>query len=94
MIRAIKINGSKPIYVFKICESDAVAAHNLDDAIEWYQDLTGALDDELYDYDDVETLELKKEVSTAEDDPTPITIREILIENWKGKPFIAVTSYC
>lgn len=80
------------IYVFQICECDAVAAVSLEEAFAWYKNLTGLEDGELYEYDDVELLEHNHKVNKAEEDKGLITVREILENHWKGESFIAVTT--
>ncbi|WP_339212963.1 hypothetical protein [Solibacillus sp. FSL W8-0372] len=80
------------IYVFQVCECDAVAASSLKEALAWYKDLTGLEDDELYEYDGVELIEHAHKVNKAEEDKGLITVREILEKHWKGEPFIAVTT--
>lgn len=80
------------VYVYRLCDCDAVAAHSLEDAIEWYKNLTGLTDDELYDYEDMELIEHSHKVNASEDEEGLISVREILEKHWKGEPFIAVTT--
>ncbi|OEH52953.1 hypothetical protein AQ616_18790 [Oceanobacillus sp. E9] len=87
----VEIDG-KEIRVFQICEGDAVAAEYLEDAIEWYKDLTGFDDDELYASEDIEIYDPEKYVRKDEDEEGRITVKEIVNEYWAGKPFIAVTT--
>lgn len=87
----VEIDG-KEIRVFQICEGDAVAAENLEDAIEWYKDLTGFSDDELYAPENIETFDPEKYVRKSEAEEGRVTVKEIVKERWAGKPFIAVTT--
>lgn len=82
------------VYVFQVCEYDAVAAHNDEEALAWYMEKTGIPVDELYSLDEIETVLLDKEVCKSEDERNiSITVREIIEENWRGEPFIAITTY-
>lgn len=87
----IKIGG-KELRVFQVCESDAVAAETSEGALEWYKNLTGLDDDELYALDDIEVVDPEKIVQANEDTEETITVREIVEQQWNGKPFIAITS--
>ena len=80
------------VYVFRLCDCDAVAARSLEEAIEWYKNLTGLTDDELYDYEDMELVEHCHKVKAIEGGEALISVREILEKYWKGEPFIAVTT--
>lgn len=77
------------VYVFQICEGDAVAARTQDDARKFYKELTGFTDEELYNYEDVEMVSLEHKVQRGEGTEELITVREIIKEYWKGRPFIA-----
>lgn len=85
--------GLSNVYVYQLCEDDAVAAYSLEEAKEWYKELTGLSDDELYSDDDVEVIDMSKEVWNDECLTTKTTVREIVNTYWDGEPFIAVTSY-
>lgn len=80
------------VYVFQVCECDAVAAFSLEEALSWYKNLTGLEVGELYEYDDIELIKHNHKVNKAEGDSGLITVREILEKHWKGEPFIAVTT--
>lgn len=88
----VKIDGKK-IRVYQICEGDAVAAEWDTDAVEWYKNLTGLTDDELYAPEDVEVVDPETLVRANEDSDEIITVREIVKAYWAGEPFIAVTEY-
>lgn len=83
---------NEKVYVFQVCESDAVAAYYLEDALKFYKELTGLNDDELYDYEDIETVPFTKKVRKGEDEEGLITVGEIVKEYWEGKPFIALST--
>lgn len=81
------------VYVFKICDCDAVAALTLEDAIEWYKKETGVDDDELYPYDEVETMSPDHLVyADVYDSEEVITLSELIEQEWKGEPFIACST--
>lgn len=84
--------GLKDVKVFQLCESDAVAAYTQEEAKEYYQNLTGVKDDELYDYDLVEIVPMDAKVRKSEDSQELITVKEIVEMYWEGKPFIALST--
>jgi L-alanine-DL-glutamate epimerase-like enolase superfamily enzyme len=85
--------GLKDVYVFQVCECDAVAGYSLDEAIEWYKNLTGLEDDELYSYEDVETTPFDYTVRKSEDEfDVLISVGEILETYWESKPFIVFST--
>lgn len=79
------------VFVYRICECDAVAAYSLEDAIEWYKKFTGVELDELYTYDDVEIVDKSDSVWSDEDMKEKITVGEIINREWNGEPFIAIS---
>jgi hypothetical protein len=83
--------GLQDVLVFQICEGDSVAAFSQDEAREWYKELTGLSDDELYDYEDVELVPFDKEVWDGEEKTRKITVKEIVDTYWNGEPFIVTT---
>lgn len=85
--------GLQDVRVFQLCESDAVAAYTQDEAREWYKQLTGLSDDDLYPYDDVEIVSPDYKVRKGEDEPGLITVREIVETYWNGEPFITITTF-
>lgn len=87
----VEEKGLKDVLVFQVCECDSVAAYSCDEAIAWYKEYTGLNDDELYEYDLVETVPFEKEVWDGEEKTKRITVREIVDTYWEGKPFIVTT---
>lgn len=88
-----EVKGLQDVHVFQICESDAVAAYSQDEAREWYKQVTGLSDDDLYPYDEVEIVSPGYTVRKGEDEPGLITVREIVETYWNGEPFIAITTF-
>ncbi|AMM44985.1 hypothetical protein SP15_185 [Bacillus phage SP-15] len=84
-------HGLQDVLVFQLCDCDSVAAYTLDEAIDWYKNLTGLTDDELYPYDEIETVPFDYQVRISESDSTLTTVRQIVDQLWDGTPFI-VTS--
>lgn len=82
----------KKVYVYQICECDAVAAYSEEEAREWYKQQTGLEDKELYTSDEVEVLPPEYKVYKAETKDEMITIQEIIDSEWKGEPFIACST--
>ena len=87
----VDIDG-KEIRVYEICEGDAVAAETDIQAVEWYKDLTGLEDDELYTPENIAIIDPEKSVRNGEDTEEMITVKEIVKEYWAGTPFIAFTT--
>lgn len=92
-LEIIDEKGLNDVLVFQLCECDAVAAYSQDEAREWYKNLTGLSDDELYSYDDVEIVSPTLKVRKGEDEPELISVQEIIDIYWNGEPFIAITQY-
>jgi hypothetical protein len=92
-LKMIEEKGLQDVEVFQVCESEAVAAYSLDEAISYYKDLTGLEDDELYPYEEIEVVPMDRYVRNSEDDDAEmITVQEIVNQYWNGKPFVAVTT--
>lgn len=85
--------GGKTVRVFQVCESEAVAAETLEEAYEFYKDTTGLDEDDLYPIEQIETVNLNTEIYKEEGSKEKMKVRDMLIEEWKGLPFIAITSY-
>jgi len=84
--------GLKDVHVFQICECDAVAAYSLEEAIEWYKKETGLSDEDLYSYDEIETISPDCKVLNAENIDEMISVQEIINTYWNGSPFIALST--
>lgn len=87
----VEVNGEK-VWIYQVCEYDAVAAGSKEEALRWYKHLTGLDDEELYAPEDIEIVSPDYKAHKGEDDFTLITVREIVKQNWNGEPFIALTS--
>lgn len=90
-LKVIDEKGLHDVFVFQVCESDSVASYSLEEAIEFYKNLTGLTDDDLYEYDEIEIVSFDKKVRDGEDSQGLITVGEIVKRYWEGKPFIATT---
>lgn len=90
----VEEKGLKDVLVFQVCECDSVAAYSCEEAIAWYKEETGLIDDELYEYDEVEIVPFDKEVWDGEEKIKKITVREIVDTYWEGKPFIVTSEFC
>lgn len=91
-LEVIEEKGLQDVHVFQICECDAVAAFSQEEARDWYKELTGLTDDDLYSYDEVEIVSNDYKVRKSEDDPELISVQEIIETYWDGNPFIAITT--
>lgn len=91
-LQVAEVKGLDDVYVFQICECDAVAAYSLDEAFEWYKELTGLEDQDLYKYDEVKVVDRSESVWSDEYRKEKITVGEIIDRQWNGKPFIAITT--
>lgn len=79
--------GLRDVKVFRVNETDAVAAYTLVDAVSWYKKNVTS---DVYEYEDIEELPLDTQVWKSEDSEERQTVREILDSLWDGEPFIAV----
>ncbi len=93
-LQAVKEERLRDVFVFQICEYDAVAGHTLEEAKCWYKELTGLGDDELYSDEEIEIVSFDYEVWNDEERTEIITVREIVDIYWSGEPFIAITTCC
>lgn len=93
MLKIAEEKGLKDVIVFQVCESDSVAAYSCEEALTWYKELTGLSDDELYKYEDIESVPFNKEVYDGEEMTKRITVKEIVDTHWNGEPFIVTTEY-
>jgi hypothetical protein len=92
LLPKIEVKGLRDVLVFQICECDAVAAYSQDEARDWYKELTGLSDDELYNYEDVTVVPNDYKVRKGEENPELISIKEIVDTYWEGKPFIVFST--
>lgn len=93
-LEVIEEKGLKDVHVFQLCEGDAVAAYSQEEASDWYKELTGLSDDDLYGYDEVEIVPPSYEVWEDEERTVMITVKEIVDTYWKGEPFIVFSTMC
>ncbi|MCR6096904.1 hypothetical protein HXA31_20305 [Salipaludibacillus agaradhaerens] len=90
-LEIIESKGLEDVKVFRVCECDAVAAYSLDEAIEFYKEFTGLEDDDLYDYEAIEVIGIENEFYDDEDRKVKKKLKDMVRENWDGKPFIVLT---
>ncbi|AKO92029.1 hypothetical protein BEH_07900 [Priestia filamentosa] len=91
-VEVAEVKGLNDVKVFQLCECDAVAAYSLEEAREWYKNLTGLEDDELYKLSEVSEVSLDMKVRKGEEVEGMITVGQIIQDYWNGEPFIAVTN--
>lgn len=91
-LQIAETKGLQDVHVFQVCECDAVAAYSLEEAFEWYKQLTGLESEELYAHDDVEIVDKTIAVWADEYREEKITVDEIINTYWNGEPFIAFTT--
>ncbi|WP_438498048.1 hypothetical protein [Paenibacillus sp. IHBB 3054] len=91
-LKVAEEKGLQDVYVYQICECDAVAAYSVEEAKSFYTELTGVKDDELYADDDVEIISPESKVRNSEEDDELISIQEILEKHWEGEPFIVCST--
>lgn len=87
----VEEKGLKDVLVFQVCECDSVAAYSREEAVEWYKEITGLDNDELYAYEDIEIVPFDTKVWDDEEKTRKITVREIVDTYWKGQPFIVAS---
>jgi hypothetical protein len=78
----------KDVKVFEICDSDAVAARTLEEAIAWYTDHTGIGLEELHEEKDIREIERSYMVWDDETRSRKISVEQILEDYWQDEPFI------
>lgn len=80
------------VKVWRVCEIEAVAANSFNDAREWYKKVTGLSDDDLYTEEDASEIPFEYEIRESEDNSEMTTVGKVVKQNWKGEPFVAVTT--
>lgn len=83
---------TKDVKVFEICDSDAVAARTVEEAIAWYTDHTGILLEELRKEKDIVEIPRDYKVWDNETMTRKISVDEILSDYWADEPFIVYSS--
>lgn len=91
-LKVFEEKGLQDVYVYQICECDAVAAYSLKEAKSYYRELTGLEEYELYTDDEVEIISPESKVRNSEEDDELISIQELLEKYWEGKPFIVCST--
>ncbi|MGF7046372.1 hypothetical protein J2T13_000848 [Paenibacillus sp. DS2015] len=90
-LEVIDEKGLQDVMVFRLCDSDAVAAYSQEEARTFYKELTGVKDDELFTDDEVEIISLDSEIWDDEDKTIKKKLKDVVNEQWDGEPFIAVS---
>ncbi|MDQ0091643.1 hypothetical protein J2T12_005083 [Paenibacillus anaericanus] len=91
-LKIIAEYGLGDVKVFQICECDAVAAYTLDEAIDYYKELTGVSDEELYHYDEIEIVSPDLKVYEDEERTGLVTVKELVERYWDNKPCIMLST--
>jgi hypothetical protein len=86
--------GLKDVLVFQVCECDSVAAYSCEEAVAWYKEETGLDGDELYEWDEIKIVPFDKKFWKDEERRELITVKEIVNNEWDGKPFIVTSELC
>lgn len=80
------------VKVFRVNETDAVAAETLEEAKEWYMKKHNlSEDDAFYDYGAYEVA-LTHEIWQDESRTKKEVLKDIILEFWDGTPFVAFTT--
>jgi hypothetical protein len=90
-LKVVEEKGLQDVQVFRICECDAVAAYSIEEAKNYYKELTGGDESSLYFDEDVEIIPLETKIWNDEEMTNKKTLQEILEECWEGKPQIAIS---
>ena len=85
-LKIVEKKGLQDVKVFRICETDAIAAYSLEEARTFYKKSTGATDEELYDENEVEIIPLETKFWNDEEMSYKKSLQEMLEEGWEGKP--------
>jgi hypothetical protein len=78
----------KDVKVYEICDSDAVAATSVKEAVAWYTDHTGIGLEELHKEKDIREVDRDYKVWDDETMTRKISVEQILNDYWSGEPFI------
>ncbi|MNW28134.1 hypothetical protein D3C74_49470 [compost metagenome] len=91
-LKIAETKGLADVYAYQLCESTAVAAYSLEEAKNWYKELTGLEDEDLYSDDELEIV--SDDYMVYEDDSMNgmISVGDIIDQRWVGGPFIVFTS--
>ncbi|MCP3742726.1 hypothetical protein [Rossellomorea sp. BNER] len=90
-LEVVEVKGLEDVKVFRICESDAVAAYSLQEAKAYYKGITGLNDSDLYSDEDVEVIPLETKFWNDEEMTHKRTLKEMLEIHWGGDPQIVIT---
>jgi hypothetical protein len=83
--------GLQGVKVFRVCESDAIAAYSLEEAKNFYKEQTGVKDEELYADHEVEVIPLETKFWNDEKMTHKRTLGEMVEEHWDGEPQFAIS---
>lgn len=93
-LKVAEEKGLQNVIVFRLCDSDAVAAYSLEEAKAFYKELTGVEEYDLYTDDEVEIFSPEDEIWDDEDRRNKKMLKDVINERWNGVPFIAVSWDC
>lgn len=77
------------VKVYQLNEYDGVAAESLEQAKDWYMEVTGLNVEDAFDDYETEEIPLSYKVWEDESRTNKQTLESIIAEQWEGKPFIA-----
>ena len=90
-LEIVEEKGLQDVKVFRICESDAIAAYSLEEAKSFYKKQTGVSDNEIYADHEVEVIPLETKFWNDEEMTHKRTLREMVEEHWDGKPHFIIS---
>ena len=79
------------VKVYRLNEYDGVAAETLEQAKEWYLEMTGFIEEEAFDEDEIGELPMDYEVYRDESLQHKQSLKSVIEDRWKGEPFLAFT---
>ena len=89
MMNYLNIRG-KNIFVYRLCDMDAVAAQSLNEAVEFYKEETGLKNEDLYDFNDIEEMDMNSKFYYDESKENKVKLIEIVKEQ-KAFPCVVLT---
>ena len=87
MNKSVVIDG-KEVFVFRFNDIDAVAANDSKQAIDYYYSKSQIMEDELYEYENIEKMDLETEIYEGEESKNKTSLKKILLEEKNNIPFI------
>lgn len=80
------------VSVYQVCEDEAVAAKTASEAKQWYKNLTGLNEKDIFGDRDIRRIDLNGVYYVDMDNTKKRLLKDVIEEEWQGEPFIALYS--